>query len=66
LIEKGNITQEGFQLIRPPQQHFTFFYIHGITWADVEGQAPFMEVWNRLISFWKDADYFLAHNAPFD
>jgi DNA polymerase III epsilon subunit-like protein len=65
-IEKGNITQKEFQLIRPPQQHFTFSYIHGITWADVQGQASFIEVWNHLISFWKDADYFLAHNASFD
>jgi DNA polymerase-3 subunit epsilon len=65
-IEKGKITQKGYRLIRPPRRHFVFSYIHGISWADVEAQPTFIEVWDQFVPFWKDADYFLAHNAPFD
>ena len=53
-------------MIRPPRRHFVFSYIHGISWADVEAQPTFIEVWDQFVPFWKDADYFLAHNAPFD
>ena len=65
-IEKGKITKKGYRLIRPPRRHFIFSYIHGISWADVEAQPTFNEVWDHFASFWKNADYFLAHNAPFD
>jgi DNA polymerase-3 subunit epsilon len=65
-IEKGKITKKGYRLIRPPRRHFIFSYLHGISWADVEAQPTFIEVWDHFVRFWKDADYFLAHNAPFD
>jgi DNA polymerase-3 subunit epsilon len=65
-VERGIITDKDFQLIRPPRRNFIFSYIHGITWADVQGQSAFIEVWDHFVPFWKDADYFLAHNAPFD
>ena len=65
-IENGKITNKGYQLIRPPRRHFIFSYLHGISWADVEAQPTFIEVWDQFVPFWKDADYFLAHNAPFD
>jgi DNA polymerase III epsilon subunit-like protein len=65
-IEKGKITKKGYRLIRPPRRHFIFSYIHGISWADVEPQPTFIEVWDHFAPFWKDADYFLAHYAPFD
>jgi DNA polymerase-3 subunit epsilon len=65
-IEKNKITQKGYRLIRPPRRHFVFSYIHGISWADVEAQPTFNEVWDHFASFWKNADYFLAHYASFD
>jgi DNA polymerase-3 subunit epsilon len=65
-IERGRITQKGYQLIRPPRRNFVFSYIHGITWVDVMAQPSFIEVWDHFRPCWKDADYFLAHNAPFD
>jgi DNA polymerase-3 subunit epsilon len=65
-IEKGKIAKKGYRLIRPPRRHFIFSYIHGISWADVEAQPTFGEVWDYFAPFWKNADYFLAHNAPFD
>jgi DNA polymerase-3 subunit epsilon len=65
-IEKNKITEKGYRLIRPPRRHFVFSYIHGISWADVEAQPTFNDVWDHFASFWKNADYFLAHNASFD
>jgi DNA polymerase III subunit epsilon len=61
-IEKGKIAKKGYRLIRPPRRHFIFSYIHGISWADVEAQPTFGEVWDYFAPFWKNADYFLAHN----
>ena len=57
-IEKGKITKKGYRLIRPPRRHFIFSYIHGISWADVEAQPTFIDVWDQFAPFWKDADYF--------
>lgn len=65
-IENGKITNKGYRLICPPRQHFIFTSIHGISWVDVVAQPPFIDVWKNFRPFWKDADYFLAHNAPFD
>jgi DNA polymerase-3 subunit epsilon len=65
-IEKNRITKRGYRLIRPPRRHFIFSYLHGISWADVEAQPTFNEVWNHLSFLWRNSDYFLAHNAPFD
>jgi hypothetical protein len=44
-IEKNKITKKGYRLIRPPRRHFVFSYIRGISWADVEAQPTFNEVW---------------------
>jgi DNA polymerase III subunit epsilon len=44
-IEKGKITKKGYRLIRPPRRQFVFSCLHGISWADVEAQPTFIEVW---------------------
>lgn len=65
-IEDGKITKATSRLIRPPRKKFIFTYIHGITWDDVKGEADFAEVWDDFRDHWADADYLVAHNAPFD
>ena len=65
-IENGNVTKNGYRLIRPPRKRFHFSYLHGITWSDVRDEATFAEVWDEFADFWQDADYLVAHNAPFD
>jgi DNA polymerase III epsilon subunit-like protein len=54
-IEKGTITKKRYRLIRPPRPHFIFSYLHGISSADVEAQPTFSDVWDHLVSFWRDA-----------
>jgi DNA polymerase-3 subunit epsilon len=65
-IENGKIAKAESRLIRPPRKKFIFTYIHGITWDDVKGEAGFGEVWDDFRDHWNDADYLVAHNAPFD
>ncbi len=65
-IENGSITKSGHRLIRPPRTRFYFTYIHGITWSDVAHEATFADVWDEFRDYWQDADYLVAHNAPFD
>ena len=49
----------------PPRNRFTSL-IHGIAWSDVAHEAAFADVWDEFTDYWQDADYLLAHNAPFD
>jgi DNA polymerase-3 subunit epsilon len=65
-IENGKIARRGYRLIRPPRKQFVFSYIHGISWEDVRREKPFIEVWDYFRDVWDGADYFVAHNAPFD
>jgi DNA polymerase-3 subunit epsilon len=65
-IENGAVSRKGFRLIRPPRKRFYFSYLHGITWSDVRHAPTFAEVWDEFSDYWRDADYLIAHNAPFD
>ena len=65
-IQDGRVTRKGFRLIRPPRNKFYFTYIHGITWSDVAHAAAFADVWDEFTEYWQDAEYLVAHNAPFD
>jgi len=60
------ITGERTFLIKPPNRNFRFTYIHGIRWDDVKDSPTFAEIFDDISDFVKGADYFLAHNAPFD
>ena len=66
LIENRQITATRDWLIRPPTPEFVFTYVHGIDWKDVAGQPEFGTVWDEMAPLVSDADYFVAHNAPFD
>ena len=65
-IYDDNITNERTFLIKPPNRNFRFTYIHGIRWDDVRDSPTFAEIFSDVSDFAKGADYFLAHNAPFD
>ncbi len=66
VIENGKITQNEYSLIRPPKNKFVFSYLHGIRWSQVRSQPSFIEVWDSLSNLLHDADFLLAHYAPFD
>lgn len=66
MIEDGVIVRSHTVLIRPPRRWFQFTYIHGITWEDVKDKPTFAEQWDELEEWFAEADYLVAHNAPFD
>jgi DNA polymerase-3 subunit epsilon len=66
VIENGRITHKEYSLIRPPKNNFVFSYLHGICWSQVRSQPSFIEVWDSFASLLHDADFLLAHYAPFD
>ena len=64
--ENCRVTATAYRLIRPPRPDILFTDIHGITWADVENEPGFGEVWPELAGFFEGIDFITAHNAPFD
>ena len=67
-VEKGKIIRNrsvGFR-IRPPTDFFTFTHIHDIDWSMVADEPTFEELWPDIEPILKNADFLVAHNAPFD
>jgi DNA polymerase III subunit epsilon len=62
------ITEETHWLIRPPDKYFVprFIDLHGITWDKVKDVPTFDEYWPQLLPMIENADFLVAHNAPFD
>ncbi len=65
-VEGAKIAAQSHRLIRPPSRLFEFTHIHGITWQDVEREAPFAEVWRSMLPLLEGAEFIAAHNASFD
>lgn len=65
-VSKGKITSEDVFLIKPPSEDFSFTDVHGLTWEDVENEQTFHELWPTIDKIISNADYLVAHNAPFD
>lgn len=65
-VSKGQIVHQECHLIRPPSPQFMFTYIHGLSWGDVEFEADFSGVWDRIHEQFEGVDFISAHNAGFD
>ena len=65
-VTDGQIVSTTVRLIRPPRRRILYSYIHGITWADVEKQPCFAEVWPELTGLLEGAGFLVAHNSGFD
>ena len=48
-VEDWAIVARESRLIRPPRRYIRFTYIHGITWAEVEGAPIFAKIWPQYI-----------------
>ena len=66
VVAGGRIVEEASFLLRPPSREFVFTSIHGLTWDHVRDASSFGELWPRLRPYVDEADYLVAHNAPFD
>ncbi|MBD1873009.1 3'-5' exonuclease [Nodosilinea sp. FACHB-131] len=65
-VEQGQVVDKVHHLIRPPRRLFEFSHIHGITWQQVANEPDFAERWPDIAAILTGADFFVAHNAPFD
>ena len=65
-IDGGELRMTRHWFIRPPTAEFVFTYIHGIDRPDVADKPEFGAVWDEMEPLVRGADFFLAHNAPFD
>ena len=66
VVDGGEIVRRHYTLLRPPRRAFQFTYIHGIAWKDVADKPTFAEHWAELAAVLEGAEFFAAHNAPFD
>lgn len=65
-VEDWTVVAREARLIRPPRRYIRFTYLHGITWAQVEGAPVFADIWPQLCPLLDGAEYLVAHNAGFD
>ena len=65
-IQQGQLQQTFYTLLRPPSSRVLFSDIHGLTWSDLKNAPTFAQKWDEIAAFCAGADFFLAHNAPFD
>lgn len=66
LVSEGSVGESFYTLIKPPSRRVFFTEIHGLTWRDLKDQPCFGEIWGEAQDFIGSADFFVAHNAPFD
>jgi DNA polymerase-3 subunit epsilon len=67
LVSNGEIIEQTYHLIRPPQLYFNpiNISIHGITENDVFDKPTFSELWPSIKHYFENR-LVIAHNASFD
>ncbi len=65
-VECGQAVRKTSILIKPPQDEFSFTWVHGITLEDVAHSPDFKGVWPAMEPFFRGVDFLAAHNASFD
>ena len=64
-LENRRIVEKRVWLIKPPEDRFTFTYLHGIDAAMVADAPTFDQVWRELAPY-VGGQVLAAHNACFD
>lgn len=65
-VKDNHIVFKKTFLIKPPYNYFEYTNIHGIAWKDVRQAPTFKELWKTISTYFKEIDFAVAHNAPFD
>ena len=67
LVKNGEIIEQAYHLIRPPELRFNpiNISIHGITKYDVAAEPSFDELWPSIRPYFENR-LVIAHNASFD
>lgn len=66
VVSEGRVAASRRYLIRPPMRQFSYSYIHGLTWGDVQDAPSFAEIWTELADELSPLEFLAAHNASFD
>ena len=64
-VERGLVVARRCWLIKPPENRFTFTYLHGIDALTVAQAPSFAQVWRELAPY-VAGNVLAAHNASFD
>jgi len=62
----GEIVKTWSSFIKPTSMYFEFSHIHGISSRTVKNAPSYLEIHPMVENFMADADFIVAHNAPFD
>ncbi|OXU14550.1 3'-5' exonuclease [Sedimentisphaera salicampi] len=66
-VENSKVVSKVCRLINPDTYFSSYnIAVHGITESDVVNEPTFDEVWEELKPALAGANFFVAHNAPFD
>ncbi len=67
LVKNGEIAEQAYHLIRPPELYFNpiNISIHGINRSDVYDKPTFSELWPSIKRYFENR-LVIAHNASFD
>ena len=65
-IENGEVVGRFETLVRPPRKKVHFTFVHGLTWEQLEGAAPFAGAWPRGAPLFGGVEAIVAHGASFD
>lgn len=65
-IDKGEVSEVFYSLLRPPSAKVLFTEVHGLTWAMLQDSPTFSQAYQSIADFLQGADVLLAHNASFD
>lgn len=68
LMDSGEITHQGYWLIKPYHKQFEFgnIRVHGIKPRDVQDAPEFDQVWHEHLKPLLEDRFLVAHNASFD
>ena len=66
IVERGQVVERLYELIRPPTREFLFTQIHGLAWDDVKNAQSFDAVWLNMARELAGVEFLAAHNASFD
>lgn len=65
-VERGEVVDRAYRLIRPPRREIPHSFVHGLTWSRVRRARPFGEVWPTIAPLLAGVAFVTAHNAEFD
>lgn len=65
-VERGEIADRVYRLIRPPRRRVAHAWVHGLSWRKLKAERMFADVWPEVAPAFDGVERIVAHNAAFD